>query len=71
MAAADETLAERGKLGVERVATVVKEIQLQEEGEIAPAAAVMGGESRRDPCAFEEDPDEAAVELELQEALAA
>jgi hypothetical protein len=41
LAAADETLAERGKLGVERVATVANEIEL--------TASVMGGGSHPRP----------------------
>lgn len=51
---AREILAERGTEGVERIAEVVDDIELEDEDEIDPRSAEMGGETRRDPSAFEE-----------------
>jgi DNA-binding MarR family transcriptional regulator len=66
MATAQEKLAERGAQGVERVALVVEELVLEDEDEIAPSAAEMGGESRRDPSAFEGIPGQGLPAQELQ-----
>ncbi len=51
---AREILAERGTESVERIAEVVDDIELEDEDEIDPRSAEMGGETRRDPSAFEE-----------------
>lgn len=51
---AREILAERGAESVERVAEVVDDLEVEDEGEIDVRSAEMGGEARRDPSAFGE-----------------
>jgi DNA-binding MarR family transcriptional regulator len=63
---AQEKLRERGTQGVERVAEVMKEIQLEEEDELDVSTAEMGGEARRDPSAFEELLEERSLEPEVE-----